>query len=199
MVEIDLSLFQDECCQGGGSDRLAKIQQATNIVRALLTFRPDLSYVKNISYLVSTFLVYCDEPDTFTAVANLIHSHYFLNMIRGYVSDVKLRIYLFEELFKKNLPDLYEHFAFLEIETAFYLPDWMLSCMVRVLNFKTASRVMDCFLLDGEAFIIKTGIALLMCYESALLKSSHFEIKDRLRNCRDVDEDKLFAVIFDQV
>lgn len=117
---------------------------------------------------------YCDEQDSFIAVTNLIHSNYFLNMIRGYVSDVKLFIHLFELVFKQKLPDLFEHFEFLEIETAFYLPDWMLSCLFRVLSFRVASRVMDCFLLDGEVFIFKAIIALLMCYESDLLKSSHF-------------------------
>ena len=60
-----------------------------------------MSYTKNMSYLVSAFLVYCEEPETFTAVANLVHSHYFLAMMRGYVSEVKLRITLFEQLFRR--------------------------------------------------------------------------------------------------
>lgn len=118
--------------------------------------------------------MYCDENDSFIAVTNLIHSHYFLNLIRGYVSDLKLRLSLFDQYFKSHLPDLYEHFVFLEIETALYLVDWMLSCMVRVLKLNVASRVIDCFLLDGEVIIFKTGIALLMYYESELLKSSHY-------------------------
>jgi len=90
--------------------KLAKIESAKNIIRALLAFRPDISYAKNISYLVSTFLCYCDELDSFIAVTNLIHSHYFLNLLRGYVSDMKLRITLFEQIFSRNLPDLFEHF-----------------------------------------------------------------------------------------
>jgi hypothetical protein len=61
-----------------------------------------------------------------------------------------------------------------EIETAFFLPDWMLSCFVRVFDFKVASRVIDCLLLDGEVFMFKAGIGLLMYYESELLKSCHF-------------------------
>ena len=51
------------------------------------------------------------------------------------MSDVKLRVALFEQYFKQNLPDLFEHFEFLEIETAFYLTDWMLTCFVNVLDF----------------------------------------------------------------
>lgn len=71
--------------------------------------------MKNIAFLVSTFLVYCNEYDSFIAVTNLIHQHYFLKMIRGYLQDVRLRVYLFDKAFKQNVPDLYEHFAFLEI------------------------------------------------------------------------------------
>jgi len=62
---------------------------------------------------VAIFLEYCDEFESFVALTNLIHSHihtHFFIMIRGYVSDTKLRIALFESLFKRNLPDLYEHF-----------------------------------------------------------------------------------------
>jgi len=130
--------------------------------------------MQNMSYLVGTFLEYCDEQECFIALTNLIHQHYFLNLFRGFISDVKLRVALFEQYFKQNLPDLYEHFEFLEIETAFYLTDWMLTCFVNVIDFKIACRIIDCFLLDGEVFIFKTGIALLIYFQSTLIKSSHY-------------------------
>ncbi len=103
-----------------------------------------------------------------------------------------MRVVLFEQYFKQNLPDLFEHFEFLEIETAFYLTDWMLTCFVKVLDFKVACRIIDCFLLDGEVFIFKTGVALLIYYQSTLLKSSHYQIKDQLKNFADVEVEKLF-------
>ena len=94
---------------------------------------------------------YCDEIDSFISVTNMIHTNeHFLSMTRGYVCDIKLRLSIFEFYFKLNLPDLFEHFQCFEIETVFYLPDWLLSCYVRVLSFKVASRVIDYFLLDGE-------------------------------------------------
>ena len=140
----------------------------------MTSFRPDIPYVRHTSYLVSCFLTYCDEVDSFVAVTNLLHSHYFLNLTRGYVAEIKLILTLFDKLFETRMPDLYEHFAFLEIGTAFYLPDWMLSCMISVLTLRVASRVMDCFLLDGVGFMFKACLGLLIYYESELLKSSHF-------------------------
>jgi hypothetical protein len=54
-------------------------------------------------------------------------------------------------------------------------------------------------LLDGEVFIFKTAIALLIYYESLLLKSSHYQIKDKLKNFDDVEVERLFAIIMDEV
>lgn len=68
----------------------------------------------------------------------------------------------------------------------------MLTCFVKVLDFKVACRIIDCFLLDGEVFIFKTGVALLIYYQSTLLKSSHYQIKDQLKNFADVEVEKLF-------
>lgn len=115
------------------------------------------------------------------------------------MADCKLRIFLFEQAFEQNLPDLCEHFTLLEIPSAFFLIDWMLSLFVRVLSFRTASRVIDCFLLDGEPFIYRTAIALLMYHESELLKCSHYQVKDRLRQMQSTDEDRLFHLIYDKV
>lgn len=70
---------------------------------------------------------------------------------------------------------------------------------VRVLSFSVASRVIDCFLLDGEPFVYRTAIAILMYHESDLLKSSHYQIKDRLRGMQTTEEDRLFHLIFDKV
>lgn len=58
---------------------------------------------------------------------------------------------------------------------------------------------MDCFLLDGEVFIIKAALSLLICCESELLKSSHYQIKDKLKNMKAVGTEHLFAVIMDSV
>ena len=62
-----------------------------------------------------------------------------------------------------------------------------------------ACRIIDCFLLDGEVFIFKTAIALLIYYESLLLKSSHYQIKDKLKNFDDVEVERLFSIIMDEV
>jgi len=68
-----------------------------------------------------------------------------------------------------------------------------------VLDFKIACRVIDCFLIDGEVFIYRTGIALLIYFESTLIKSSHYQIKDWLKNFFEIDAEKLFRIIMDEV
>ena len=106
---------------------------------------------------------------------------------------------MFDLVFAKTIPDLYEHFQFLEIETAYYLPDWLLSCTRSVLSYRDASRVIDCFLIDGIDYMFKVCLGLLLYYESEMLKSTHYQIKDRLKNCRDIDVDKFFFLVDEQI
>lgn len=58
---------------------------------------------------------------------------------------------------------------------------------------------MDCFLIEGEAFVFRVGLALLICCESEMLKLSHYQIKDRLRNFKDLDEEHFFLTVQDRV
>lgn len=59
------------------------------------------------------------------------------------------------------MPDLYRHFEVLEITTDIYLIDWMLTLYSKNLDIDIVSRIWDNFMLDGEIFAIKTGLALL--------------------------------------
>ncbi len=45
-LDADLNSFYNDCCQGGGPTKLAKIQCAKNVIYALLVFRPDIEYLK---------------------------------------------------------------------------------------------------------------------------------------------------------
>ena len=72
------------------------------------------------------------------------------------------------------LPELHAHFQALEIETAFFLTDWMLTGFVKNLDFQIACRLWDNLILDGEVFLFRTGLALLTYFESTFLKQCHF-------------------------
>ena len=75
--------------------------------------------------------------------------------------------------------------------------DWMLTLYSKNMDLDIVSRIWDNFMLDGEIFAIKTGLALLQYFENQFLKQSYFTIIKQLKNMRDgaVEEDKLFNII----
>ena len=126
-------------------------------------------------------LVFCqEEPQAFVTFANFVHQPLFIKLFHGFKEDIKLRIKLFDEYFKQILPELFSHFAALEIGTQFFLTDWLLSVFVKNLDIKIACRIWDNFLLDGEIFAFKTGLAILSYFQSTFLKQCHFQIKEKL-------------------
>ena len=72
------------------------------------------------------------------------------------------------------MPDLFKHFETLDITTDLFLIDWMLTLYSKNMDLDIVSRIWDNFMLDGEIFAIKTGLAILQYFESQFLKLSYF-------------------------
>lgn len=115
-------------------------------------------------------LSYCNELDAFICFANLLHSCHFLPFFKGHVKELKFRINVFDDYFKKLLPELHHHFQVIDVTTDLFLIDWMLSLFSKHLSLEIAARVWDCFMLDEEVFAIKVGIGILKYFENEFLK-----------------------------
>jgi hypothetical protein len=121
-------------------------------------------------YVAAMFLSYCVELDAFAAYANFLHSHHFLAFYKGQVKEIKLRINIFNDYFKSLMPELFAYFQIVDVSTDLYLIDWMLTLYAKHLDLEIAARVWDCFMLDGEVFAIKVGLAILKYFEDSFLK-----------------------------
>ncbi len=80
------------------------------------------------------------------------------------------------------MPDLYRHFEVLDITADLFLIDWMLTLYSKNIDLEIVSRIWDNFLLEGEIFTIRTGLALLKYFENQFLKQSYFKIIKQLKN-----------------
>ena len=123
-----------------------------------------------MSFLAGTILVYCSEPEAFICFANFVHQHFFIKLFSGHIPDIQFRISMFETYFNAILPDLYMHFKDLDIDTAFFFTDWMLTVFVKNVDFKIACRIWDNLILDGEIFLFKTGLAILAYFQTKFMK-----------------------------
>lgn len=62
-----------------GKDVLsAKKESLMNLILAFLVYRPDVGYVKNMSFLAGTLLTYCEEARAFICFANFVHEKLFI-------------------------------------------------------------------------------------------------------------------------
>ena len=127
-----------------------------------------------MSFLAGTLLVYCSEPNAFICFSNFVHEKLFIKLFRGYIQDIKLRIDLFDSYFEEMLPELRQHFLALEIDTAFFLTDWLVTVFVKNVDWKIACRIWDNFILDGEIYAFKTALAILHYFQSKFVKQCHF-------------------------
>ena len=76
----------------------------------------------------------------------------------------------------------------------------MWTLFTRVVDFKIASRILDNYFLDGEVYVYKVVIALLMLFETQFLKQPRYMIEERLGDMHGkIDEQWLFGIIEDQV
>ena len=80
------------------------------------------------------------------------------------------------------MPELSRHFETLDITTDLFLIDWMLTLYSKMFtDVDLVSRIWDNFMLDGEIFAIKTGLALLQYHEKELMNQSYYRIVRCLR------------------
>ena len=107
-----------------------------------------------MSFLAGIVLAHCDEAEAFICFTNWVHSNYFIKLFRGYLQDIKLRVDLFDQYFRKMLPELHAHFVALEIETAFF------PYRLDAYRFCKESRLQNCVSPLGQPDLRRRGIRL---------------------------------------
>jgi len=108
-----------------------------------------------------------------------------------------LRLDYFNKNFKNLLPDLYSYFEALDITTDIFLLEWLISLYSKCMHVSMVARIWDNFILDGEIFAIRVGLAVLMYFSSTFMRQSHSAIVEQLQNLRssNLDEDSLFDLL----
>ena len=168
--------------------------QLFNVVIAFVVYRPDIGYKRGMAYLVGMFMLYMPEAQTFRVFTNFVHQHYFLTLFSGQHDILKLRIDLFNNFFRYELPDLYYHFETLDLTSDMFLIDYMLTLFSKSLSNQTVARIIDNFILQSETYVIMTTLAILTYFQAKFLKQSHHQIIKTLLNLKDenIDTSLLF-------
>jgi alpha-tubulin suppressor-like RCC1 family protein len=181
-------------------------QRLCNVLLALAAHRPDLGYVQGMSYLAAALLMHLPtEYVAFQALANLVvREHLF-----GFFRLDRALIYEYYDIFERALV---EHGATRDVAAQLleqgchphlYAYSWMQTLFLKVLHPALAFRAIDCFLLDGFAFVARCSVALVRLFKPLLL-GRPFDECVRLLSCspgsehiwaREANEQALFAAV----
>jgi hypothetical protein len=153
--------------------------------------RPDVGYVQGMTFLVAMLLLNMEELEAFQCLVNLMHNRDNIDFFRLEKEAVESFTSCFNHFFKLYLPLLCDHFQTEGVQSEMFLLDWNLTIFSKALPLEAAMRIWDCFLLEGERFVVRAGLGILRMY-APILKSQSIEeivkVLSRLPNEKSVDE-----------
>ena len=150
------------------------------LLKSIAALDPELGYCQGMNFVGGFILAMCDfeEVDSFflfSSVLSISYSNKFC--IRGFFLDgfplLSCYLYVFNNCFKTELPELYKHFKMLEIPDETWVSKWFQTLFTICLPPTLCSRLWDCLFVEGKLFLIKFAIALLRFLQSKL-----FELDD---------------------
>ncbi|KDO30466.1 hypothetical protein SPRG_04368 [Saprolegnia parasitica CBS 223.65] len=175
------------------------------VLETYACYRPDLGYIQGMSYIAALLCLHIptDRYLTFQCLANvMVHEHLFtFYLLKADLSHVYYAY--FDDGFASTLPDVHAHLQSLGIQTSMYLMNWLQTLFLQVLPLEVASRVFDCFLLDGVGFLFRTALGIISLLSPTLLQSELEEALPLLQRhhqyhaqwASTLTEDRLFDAI----
>ena len=144
------------------------------VLDAYVCYRPDIGYVQGMSYLAAILLLYLDDFEAFTCLANLLNRPVHMSFYKM-EGELQQCISLFETLFKRSLPELFHHFEDIGLTTDMYLLDWFLTIFSKSLPLDTATRLWDVYIFEGQSFFFRASIGILKYVQKTIL-TNEFEL-----------------------
>ncbi|XP_074103810.1 TBC1 domain family member 12 [Cotesia typhae] len=141
-----------------------------NLLGAYCIFKPEIGYVQGMSFIGAMLILNMDTPDAFICLANLFNNNLYHNTAFT-LNQIKINKYwnIFNELLSRNLSCLHKHFLEINLTPDFYLLDWLFTIYAKALPLDVTSRIWDVFVRDGDEFLFKTAIGILMLFKNELL------------------------------
>uniref|UniRef100_UPI00358DFFC1 TBC1 domain family member 14-like isoform X2 n=1 Tax=Myxine glutinosa TaxID=7769 RepID=UPI00358DFFC1 len=194
LIKLDISrTFPTLCIFQKGGPYHNVLQ---NILGAYTCYRPDVGYVQGMSFIAAVLLLNLNAADAFVVFANLLNKPCQLAFFRVDHSLMLKYYAAFEVFFEENLPNLFAHFKKYNLTPDIYLIDWIFTLYSKSLPLDVACRVWDVFCRDGEEFLFRTAIAILLMFEEVLLRMDFIHMAQMLtRLPENLSIDELFTAI----
>jgi len=167
-----------------------------NLLGAYTCYRPDVGYVQGMSFIAAMLLLNMDTVDAFICFSNLMHKP--CQMAFFTVNQPVMEAYFnaFDVMLQDCAPRIHSHFQQQKLSHDIYLIDWIFTLYSKSLPLDVASRVWDLFCRDGEEFLFKTAIGILVLFQDTLCMLEFFHLAQYLtKMSNNIEGDKLFQSI----
>ncbi|KAL2019341.1 hypothetical protein VTK56DRAFT_9721 [Thermocarpiscus australiensis] len=155
-----------------------------DVLRAYAMYRSDIGYVPGCNTIAALLLLNLPTPtDAFVALANVLNRPLPLSF---YASDAGAKSSAYNLIFhtlSQKSPNLHDHLTRLpDHDPDLYLDEVFTGLFTRHLALDEAARLWDVYVFEGDALLVRAGVALLMQKEMALLGAkSAAEVQATLR------------------
>merc|ERR1719228_1844327 len=148
---------------GVGQEALFRISKAYSV------YDSEIGYCQGQSFLIAALLLQMPEEQAFGVLVEVMHTYGLRDMFRENFEQLQLRFYQLDRLIEKRLPDLWQHFQTMGLETHMYASQWFLTLFSAKFPLYLVFRVLDVFMLHGVNTIFQVSLGLLMMVKKDLL------------------------------
>lgn len=136
----EIKMFREK--GGEGQMKLGRV------LRAYSAYDMQVGYCQGLTFLTGPLLLHMDDRDAFCVLVKLMEDYELRSMFTADMAGVQLRTYQFENLLAAQFPDLFEHFAALEVNSI-YASQWFLSFFAVTCPLGMLVRIFDLTFAEG--------------------------------------------------
>ncbi|XP_035792291.1 rab GTPase-activating protein 1-like [Anopheles albimanus] len=149
---------------GTGQENLYKVSKAYAV------YDTEVGYCQGLSFIAASLLLHMPEEEAFCVLVALMYNYGLRDMYKMGFESLYLRLYQLNRLMKDQLPDLYDHFAQMGVESHMFASQWFLSLFTARFPLYFVFYILDVFLLDGIPVLFQVALTLLSTCRKDLLE-----------------------------
>ncbi|XP_040564697.1 rab GTPase-activating protein 1 [Lepeophtheirus salmonis] len=148
---------------GVGQEALYRISKAYSV------YDSEVGYCQGQSFLIAALLLQMPEEQAFGVLVKIMHDLGLRNIFRENFEELQMRLYQLDKLVEATLPDLWNHFAKVGLESHMYASQWFLTLFTAKFPLFLVFRVIDVFLYFGFESIFQVALGILKLSRKEML------------------------------
>ncbi|KIV94947.1 hypothetical protein PV10_02661 [Exophiala mesophila] len=163
----NVDMFREK--DGEGQRMLGKVLKAFSL------YDDKIGYCQGLGFVVGPLLMHMSEPEAFSVLVKLMENYDLRSCYLPDLSGLHLRIYQFQQLLSRHLPELSNHLDHLKVEPL-YVSQWFLSFFAVTCPLPMLLRIYDVILSEGATeTLMRVALSLMQRNSKKILAYTEFE------------------------